>query len=257
MTAPRIEHLSDSVTLILGDCRDILPTLGKVDAVVTDPPYGFGAYKSDRDVRPLKSLLALGDATVAVFGYPETLVSWCVEAGEVPDEWVTWYPTNKAVGRSPNLPRSSEHIAIFGSTPGASLLTRPRSDDTFCQTITADRGLSSSLAREDDVWRDASPGMAFNSHLRQHPNEKPLSVMQKLITLCTMDWHTILDPFMGSGTTGVACVQLGRKFIGIEIAPKYFDIACRRISGELARPRLPLDEPKQAPKQLSLIGGAA
>ena len=245
----RIEQLSEGVTLYLGDCREILPTLGKVDAVVTDPPYGFGKYNTDRDVRPLKQLLAFEHATVAVFSYPETLVSWCIEADQCPDEWVCWYPTNKAVGRSPSLPRSSEHIAIFGSTPGAKAIFRPRSDDATCRTLTEGRGLNASMAREDDVWRDPSPGMGFNSHLRQHPNEKPLSVMEKLVTLCSIDESTILDPFMGSGTTGVAAVSLERKFIGIEIEEKYFSIACRRISDELKRPRLPLVERKPAEQE--------
>jgi DNA modification methylase len=67
------------------------------------------------------------------------------------------------------------------------------------------------------------------------------------------DARTILDPFMGSGTTGVACVQLGRKFIGIELDPGYFDIACRRISDELKRPRLDLGEPVAKPVQEALI----
>ena len=65
------------------------------------------------------------------------------------------------------------------------------------------------------------------------------------------DAHTILDPFMGSGTTGVACVKLGRKFIGIEIEPKYFDIACRRIGDELKRPQLfPHEQPKPAKQEV-------
>jgi DNA modification methylase len=67
------------------------------------------------------------------------------------------------------------------------------------------------------------------------------------------DARTILDPFMGSGTTGVACVQLGRKFIGIELDPSYFDIAVKRITAELARPRLDLGEPVSPPKQEKML----
>ncbi len=237
----RVETIG-AATLCLGDCQDVLPTIGCVDAVVTDPPYGFGAYGTDKDIAPLAMLLHLGAKTVAVFNYPELLVKWCIAAGTAPDEWVTWYPTNKPAGRnSGGLPRSSEHIAIFGVTPGE--VMRPRSTDATARAISESRGLSQDLAREDDVWRDASPGMGFNGHLRVHPNEKPYSLMAKLIELCSSEEQIILDPFMGSGTTGVACVKLGRRFIGIEIEPKYFDIACRRIEEATRQPDMFVDTP--------------
>jgi site-specific DNA-methyltransferase (adenine-specific) len=233
----RVETIGDA-TLYLGDCRDVLATLGAVDAVVTDPPYGFGLYGSDIDVGALRDLLSLGATSVAVFGYPELLVQWCIGAIVTPDEWVTWYPTNKPTPRSSGLPRSSEHIAIFGVTPGAASLMRPRVVDQSCATINAGTPRDPLYAREDDVWRDASPGMGFNSHLRYHPNEKPVSVMEKLVHLCSGEGQTVLDAFMGSGTTGVACAKLARKFIGIEIEPKYFDIACKRIEAAYAEPDL-------------------
>lgn len=71
---------------------------------------------------------------------------------------------------------------------------------------------------------------------RQHPNEKPIEIIEQLVRTHSSDTDTILDPFMGSGTTGVACAKLGRKFIGIELVPKYFDIACRRIEQAYAQP---------------------
>lgn len=73
-----------------------------------------------------------------------------------------------------------------------------------------------------------------------------------MVSRVSFEFETILDPFMGSGTTGVACVQLGRKFIGIELDPGYFDIACRRIADEVARPRLAFDKPPE-PKQEALL----
>ena len=85
---------------------------------------------------------------------------------------------------------------------------------------------------------------------KEHKNEKPLALMTRLIAW--ISGGTILDPFMGSGTTGVACLRLGRRFIGIEIEPKYFDIACRRIEEEHKRPRLSLPEPKRA-EQMELV----
>jgi DNA modification methylase len=85
-----------------------------------------------------------------------------------------------------------------------------------------------------------------------HPCVKPFRAWSKLVGNVTAHGQTILDPFMGSGTTGVAAVKLGRKFIGIEIEPKYFDIACRRISDALARPDLFIEAPKPL-KQEAMI----
>jgi site-specific DNA-methyltransferase (adenine-specific)/modification methylase len=85
-----------------------------------------------------------------------------------------------------------------------------------------------------------------------HPTQKPIGVMSWAIGHLPDGNETILDPFMGSGTTGVACVNLGRSFIGIEREPKYFDIARRRITAAIATPRLPFDAPV-VPKQASLL----
>lgn len=240
-------------TLIHGDCLEVLPTLRGVDAVVTDPPYGFGAYATDAAVS-ITPLLGLAQ-TVAVFGYPETIVGWCVECGAVPDEWITWWPTNAIVGRAAGLQREVEAIAVFGSTPGAEEIMVPRSKASeriarkykSCKNVTH--------RRSGDVWRDAKPGMAFQHESRQHPNEKPVSLMEKLTVMCAKPESVVLDPFMGSGTTGVACIKTGRQFIGIELEQKYFDIACERIrkAWKLERSKLPL-EPQTRFVQQELTG---
>lgn len=82
------------------------------------------------------------------------------------------------------------------------------------------------------------------SRERQHPNEKPLELIERLVGIHSHVGDIVCDPFMGSGTTGVAAVRLGRKFIGIECEPKYFEIACRRISDALSRPDMFIDPPK-------------
>ncbi len=86
----------------------------------------------------------------------------------------------------------------------------------------------------------------------EHPTEKPVALMSEIVALFSNYGQTILDPFMGSGTTGVACAKLGRKFIGIEIEPRYFDIACRRIDDAYRQPRL-FAEPKAKPVQSPLF----
>jgi DNA modification methylase len=91
-----------------------------------------------------------------------------------------------------------------------------------------------------------------NSDEKHHVTGKPTDLFDALL-VTREDWGAVLDPFMGSGTTGVAAVRLGRCFVGVEIDPQYFDIACRRIEDELRRPRLDLPEPGAAPVQEVLL----
>ncbi len=219
-------------TLYHGDCLDILPTLeaGSIDAVITDPPYGYKFYETDKEL-PYEFYKTIIDTyrTVAFFNYPEKLIEICVNIQVVPNEWVTWAATNRLGGFSKYLPKTTECIAVFGEIPGARNVKRPRAKHTFGRELAKQRGLSVDFAQETDTWVDSAPGVSCNRHLRQHPNEKPVSIMAKLITLCSNPGDTIFDPFMGSGTTGVAAMKTGRRFIGIELDPDYFQIAETRI----------------------------
>lgn len=245
------QYYQDSaVTLYHGDCREMLPGMAAASVVVTDPPYGFGAYETDDDaaVVPVLSACLAMSRSAAVFGYPETLVSWCVALGAVPDEWVTWWPTNKPLARgSARLPKSSECVAIFGETPGVGEIVRRRSEgDSVLDAIHEGRGHSLDLCRDGDVWREASPGAGFNYHLRRHPNEKPLELMNRLVLLCSLPGATVLDPFAGSGTTLRAAKDLGRRAIGIEIEERYCEIAAKRCAQEtLFAPEPVANEPEQ------------
>lgn len=208
------------ITIYHGDCREVMPLL-VADVVVTDPPYDQNGE------------WIVGVATrLAVFGYPEMLIGWCVTAARVPDEWVTWWPsTPKPVSGGRKLPALTECIAVFGDTPGARDLRRKRtgSSDRFLRSVTEARG-HSDMARLGDVWTDPAPAVGFNAHLRLHPNQKPLSVMTKLIQLCTDPSEVVIDPFMGSGTTLRAAKDLSRKAIGIEIEEEYCEIAVNRLA---------------------------
>jgi len=221
-----------------GDCLDLMRDIpdGRIDAVITDPPYGNKKYMTDIefDAGLLREWVKLYPS-VAIFGYPEQLIKWCVSVLLVPDEWVTWWPTNKVAGRSNKLPKECECIAIFGITPGSKLLFRPRVQDKTCIDIHLSRGNSPTHARMGDVWRDAAPGMGFNYRLRLHPNQKPLTLMDRIVRLCTNEGDTVADPFMGSGTTGVACIEAGRRFIGIEKSEEYFAVAERRLADAAAK----------------------
>ena len=103
------------------------------------------------------------------------------------------------------------------------------------------------------LWQGGMRG-SENGIERKHPTQKPVFVMGWLIDRFTDPTHTVLDPFMGSGTTGVACVNLGRKFIGIEIDPDYFEIACRRIEEAYQQPRL-FEDVQPVPEQGDLLSG--
>lgn len=210
------EEIIGDCRLILGDCLEILPTLGKVDAVVTDPPYGigyvhsgkggklarsteFGGVKIVGDDKPFDPTPFLGFPTVVLFG---------------------------ANHFSEKLPSSSNWL-IWDKRDGVC-----SNDQADCEIAWTNRGGPARLIRHlwNGMLKDSERGVS-----RVHPTQKPIAVMEWVIKQVGMP-ETILDPFMGSGTTGVACAKLGRKFIGIELEPKYFDIACRRIEEAYKQP---------------------
>ncbi|MBN9453295.1 MAG: site-specific DNA-methyltransferase [Bosea sp.] len=224
-----VEHMSDSVALYLGDCREILPRLGKIDAVVSDPPYGLG------------DLLRKGGAT-----------EWSLMRSDC----VLWDETT--VGELESIIREFEHAIIWG---GAYYALPPRRGWLIWDKIV--RNFSSGHC--EMAWTTLDqPVRAFNfattslisgnnQFAKEHPTQKPLPLMEWCIGFLPSE-ASVADPFMGSGTTGVACVRMGRRFSGIEIEPRYFDIACRRIADELKRPRLDLTPAPKAEQQ-SLFRG--
>jgi DNA modification methylase len=240
MSEPRKEVLSDSVILWLGDCRDVLPTIGRVDAVVTDPPYGI----KETDQR--RNLSRGGLAKPRDYGN---------------DDWDN-ETADDAVALAVRIAR---HSVVFGGNyytlpPSSCWLVwdKINGENDFADCELAWTNLPKAVRRIRYMWNGM---LRANKETRgDHPTQKPIGVMAWAIGNLPEDAETILDPFMGSGTTGVACVNLGRSFIGIEREPKYFDIARRRISEALSSPRLPFDEPVK-PKQESLFvaesGGGA
>ena len=217
--------------LILADCRDVLPTLGKVDAVVTDPPYGIG---------------------------------WRPRVTHQDQTWVdeiNFDIRSFLVGR---------YHLIWGGQYFADVLPKAEGWLTWCKRPTVGLDFSNddrSYATTELAWRDWGKAK-FISHVWDggmragaaenrtfcHPSQKPIEVMEWCLRQLPSDAYIVLDPFMGSGTTGVACVKLSRKFIGIEIEPRYFDIACRRIEAAYAQPDLFVEPPAEKPVQLSLMG---
>ena len=202
-----------NATLYMGDCRDILPTLGKVDAVVTDPPYGINAANMHKD-----SGAKRGAAAAAKGVYDAT--EW--DAAPVDFELL-----EMIIG-------SARHAVIFGGNyypmpPARCWLVwdKENGGNEFADAEMAWTNLDKPVRLVRHMWN----GMLRKGQEERHghPTQKPVEVMKWCIGHLPEPNETILDPFMGSGTTGVAAVQMGRKFIGIEREPKYFDIACKRI----------------------------
>ena len=227
-----------------GDCRDVMPGLAW-DAIVGDPPYGTGWYETDTDVtRVLVPLVQRGRA--CIFGYPERLVRMCLLAQTVPTEWITWWPTNGAC-RGFNLAgarNESEAVAFFGEHRVALLREARAASWSGGRAQKYERDGSgegkrkigqgdADTRRVSDVWRFPAVGLAFQSHLRQHPNEKPVDLMRRLVEAEADVGELVLDPFMGSGSTLRAAKDLGRRAIGIELEERHCETAAQRLSQQV------------------------
>jgi site-specific DNA-methyltransferase (adenine-specific)/modification methylase len=199
-------------TLYHGDCLEILPTLDKVDAVVTDPPYGTGI--APRGGSTAGSIAPKSGGKLSWDTYSE---DWLQAVDSVPLAvfcgQATIFKTAAAIGASELLIYAKTNPSPFGTSYEPCLM----------------RGI-----KRPRQWQHWSGYNAENGQL--HPTQKPVGLMEWIVG--GTDAETVLDPFMGSGTTGVACANLGRKFIGIEIDRKYFDIACERIDAAYAQGRL-------------------
>lgn len=236
----RIEHIGDA-TLHLGDCRDILPTLGKVDAVVTDPPYGIGesAGKAKTRTSGLSSSLRRADSYRRDYGDDD----WDDEP--IDDALLA---AVRSTGRW-NIIFGGNYYALPATTCWL-IWDKLNGDTDFADCEMAWTNLPGAVRRIRFLWNGCMRG---NKELRgDHPTQKPVGVMSWCLSHLPRDTRTVLDPFAGSGTTGVACVKAGLQFTGIEREPKYFDVMCRRIDEAYKQPRL-FAEPQQKPEQLTML----
>jgi len=226
----RVERIGDS-TLYLGDCLEVLPTIGTVDAVVSDPPYGIDYQSTLVKLGAREYTKIAGDAVAIdlrwMLQMPCPVLSF--GANNFPDQlphrgrWLCW-DKRTIDGAADAMLGSPMELAWANKTTGYGKIVRVLHGGV----VNADGGA------------------------RVHPTQKPIRVMEESILWAARDAETILDPFMGSGTTGVACANLGRKFIGIEIETRYFDISCKRIEQAYRQPRL-FDEPKPKAQQTMML----
>tara|TARA_R110002126_G_scaffold243704_1_gene387117 strand:+ start:95 stop:802 length:708 start_codon:yes stop_codon:yes gene_type:complete len=220
MTAIIREERIGDCRLILGDCLEVMPLLGKVDAVVTDPPYGINYDK--------QAAKASGKRGLAAFKTIYRDTEWDSE------------PCSKDTLDA--IMSISQHQIIFGGnyfelppTRCWLIWDKENGDTNFADAEMAWTNLKTSTRLLRHMWN----GMIRKGGEKRnvHPTQKPLAVMSWGIKQLP-NAETILDPFMGSGTTLVACAKLGRKGIGIELDPEYFEIACKRVQAAYDQPDL-------------------
>lgn len=204
-------------TLLLGDCLQVMPLLGRFDAVVTDPPYGIGfGSKHTSHSRNRGTKLSNFDAEIPdvapVLEMADECIIWGGERFNLPvrRRWLTWVKPDAA--------------PTFASTEFA-WTSKDAPAKFFVHAVGA-------------MNRDRVP----------HPTQKPLPLMEWCLGFLP-DAKTILDPFMGSGTTLVACQRMGRYGTGIELDEDYWRIACERVHGAWQQPDLLIPETRHAPVQ--------
>jgi site-specific DNA-methyltransferase (adenine-specific) len=244
---PRKEILAEGVEVWLGDCREVLPLLDPVDAVVTDPPYGIGfKYESHIDSREeypgfIWPIIEAAERLVAPGGpvFVWQAQEWMPRFAELfPRPWrVLIAAKNFVQMRAVAMQHAYEPVVVWW-VPGAKPW-RSASGSTYANR---DWFVADSASAVSDVKRLA----------KQHPCPRQDDVCEFIVANWVRDGATILDPFMGSGTTGVAAVNLGRRFVGIEVEPKYFDIACRRLDGALTQADFFIERPAPAKQEAFL-----
>ena len=244
MTRHAIERIGDA-TLYLGDCREILPTLKQVDALVTDPPYGIGEAAGANKSRGKP----FGGAALKMPG--KTII-----ARDYGDAAWDDQPVDGDLLRLVML--AGRWNVIFGGNyyplpPTRCWLVwdKLNGDSDFADCELAWTNLPKAVRRIRYMWNGMlkAPGETRGDH----PTQKPVGVMSWCLQQLPDGTKSIIDPFTGSGTTGVACAKAGMRFIGIEREPQYFAAACRRIEEAYRQPRL-FEEPKPKAEQLNLLG---
>lgn len=208
--------------LINADCREVLPTLERVDACVTDPPYGIGeAAGKNKSRGKLAVSKDYGNDAWDDKPVDPDLLKLVMAAGR----WVVIFGGNYYA-----MPPASCWL-VWDKENGAS---------NFADCELAWTNLPKAVRRIRYMWNGM---LRANGEPRgDHPTQKPVGVMKWALGHL-IDSHSVIDPFMGSGTTGVACASMGLKFTGIEREPKYFDAACRRIEDAYRQADLFIKQP--------------
>lgn len=232
--------------LALGDCRDILPTLGEVDAVVTDPPYGINYRHS-------------GGGRWGGNGLTGKKKPLCDTRGVIGDDQPFDPAHLLALAKKVILWGGNHYASRLPDQPSWLVWDKVATGPSFADVEMAWTNLGFPAKLHKQLWSGCLVSGEERTNrvmretgraTREHPTQKPVALMDWCVSLLG-DPATVLDPYMGSGTTGVVCARRSIAFVGIEIDPTHFDIACRRIEEAYKQPRL-FAEPVQKPVQETL-----
>lgn len=245
----RVETIGDA-TLYLGDCREILPTLGKVDCVLSDPPYG----EDDTHFGHLSGVtLRNGEPARQALRFPGINLAECVRLAkqwtEISKGWCVFTCEWKfihALDDAGVLVR----FGIWRKPDGAPQFTGDRPGTGWEAVAICHK---SGKKRWNGGGKHGFWSVPKGENSSGHPTGKPIGLFNHFVLDFTDFGQVILDPFMGSGTTGVACARLGRKFIGIEIHEPYFDIAVKRIEAAYREPRDMFLPPAEDPADQRMV----
>lgn len=246
----RVETIGNA-TLYLGDCVEVFSTVGEVNAVITDPPFEADAHTMQR--RALGRGAEDGRRDIQSAALPFAAITereragLCQWAAASCSGWLLAFCQAEALG----LWRASMEAAgakwrragVWIKPDGMPQFTGDRPGMGYESIAMAWCGSGKSKwngGGKHGVWtfhkHDAAQG--HGGRANEHPTQKPQRLMAELVSLFSAEGELVCDPFMGSGTTGVACVGLGRRFVGVEVNPQYFELACERIEAEQAKGRL-------------------
>lgn len=237
----RREDLAEGVTVYLGDCRDVIPILGHIDAVVTDPPYGVGYEGSTTKHGQNGSSYESFDDT------PESILEICVPA----------IRSAVAIARSAVITPGNANCHLYDPPRAQGAIFYPSGANSgpwgfVCSQPLYYYGLDPYLATGKGRQPNGFSTVEAADRSIDHPCPKPINQMKWMVARASLLGEIVLDPFMGSGTTGVASVVMGRKFVGVEIEPKYFDIACKRITQATSQKDMFIYKPRLIQSSLEL-----
>jgi site-specific DNA-methyltransferase (adenine-specific) len=230
----RMETIGDAA-LYLGDCREIMPTLGHVDHVITDPPYSERTHVGHDAIEGVTGQ----DRRTLGYGFlsPEDVGGLALQFAEASTGWIVWMCDSTLAPVIDDRLRLCDRY-VFAPLPFYAPGSRVRltGDGPSSWTI----WIMVARTRALHKWGTlpggylVQPGWGKNERM----GGKPLGLMTRIVGDYSRAGEVVLDPFMGAGTTGVGCIDTGRKFVGIEIDPEAFDIACERIDAAQRQARL-------------------
>ena len=253
---PFREEIIGDARLILGDCREVLRTLA-VDHVISDPPYEDELHKAMGRIQRTDGQVMVNDLGFdGINASRADIAQYCVTASR---GWVILFTLAEGVRAwRDDLQAAGARwdTTCFWVKPDASPRFNGQGPARGAECFVTCWAGAGYRRWNAGGKRGVYTHCVNTGRQGEHPTEKPVPLMAEILADFTRPGEVVCDPFMGSGTTGVAALKLGRKFIGIEQNERWFDLACKRIAEQHAQPRL-FTEPPPKPQQDSLFGGEA